>query len=292
MYLMNFRTPSNVGTFSDQEGFSLVQVMVAMGIAGLLMVALMRMQEQQSMTSRKAAVDIEVNSFQSQMNGFIGRPGYCDKNFLDREFDSEPIELEQFLKPNGDPKFEVGQKYGNGKFKILTMTLKDFEFDDEIGYEVGGAGLANFEVKLERLGKMFGTKNITKNFEISLYVDDKKMIKGCGSTMAGGMLGGSGGGSMSEKAITKESVEAIINAKMDALKDSEDKTKEEIEEIEKEKLAEEVSANKDLNMSDAKQVQKVIESNPQLKLLQEQMLNMKKNNEKMNKMLKEWDSAD
>tara|TARA_R110002072_G_scaffold64203_4_gene159593 strand:+ start:37292 stop:38167 length:876 start_codon:yes stop_codon:yes gene_type:complete len=287
---MDSKMPIKYGDFKEQDGFSLVQVMVAMGIAGLLMVALMRMQQQQAMTSRKATVDIEVNSFQSQMNGLIGRAGYCDKNFLEKSFTGDSIEIDEFLKPNGEPKFVVGETYGDRKFKILSMSLKDFEFDETTGDEDGGAGLANLEIKLERLGKMFGGKFITKNFEVSLYLDQNKVIKGCGSTMTAGLLGGGSGGSgsgMSEKAVTKESVEALVKAQIEAMEESEGKTEDEIKEIQEEKLAEQVNANESLDMSDAKQVQKIIDNNPQLKLLQEQMLNMQKNNKKMEELLNE-----
>ncbi|MCP4912085.1 MAG: hypothetical protein GY909_03110 [Oligoflexia bacterium] len=296
----NFPTSKNNSfNIKSEEGFSLVQVMVSMGIAGMLMLALMKMQQQQSMQQRKAEVDIEINNFQSTFNGLIGRAGYCDKNFLDKSFSEETFEFEEFLKPNGSVKYKVGDKYGNGKFKIVSMMLKDFEFDDEPpedGEQIGGSGLAILAVKLERLGKMFGTKTITKEFDVSLYLDENNVIKGCGSTAASGLLGGGGTG-MSEKAINSEAIEAVVESQVQAQTDlakTETETNKEASEAEQlqkqnEKLQAIVNNNDKVDMNDAKQVQKIIDNNPQLKLLQEQMLNMQKNNEKLNQILDEWE---
>ena len=282
----------------SEKGFSLVQVMVSMGIAGMLMLALMKMQQQQTMQQRKAEVDIEINNFHTTFNGLIGRAGYCDKNFLDKSFSEDTFEFEEFLKPNGSVKYKVGDKYGNGKFKIVSMMLKDFEFDDadaQRDEDLGGSGLATLAVKLERLGKMFGTKTITKEFEVSLFLDGEDVIKGCGATAASGLIGGGSG--MSEKAINSEAIEAVVDAQVQAQTDivqKESETNEAASEAEQlqmqnEKLQAIVQNNEKVDMKDAKQVQKIIDNNPQLKLLQEQMLNMQKNNEKLNQILDQWE---
>lgn len=248
-------------------GFSLVQVMVAMGLMSVLALGLMRMMSNQVKGQKSMRASMEIDNFINELRLLISRPGSCEKTFENMSY-QDGMELMEIRRSNGETKYLVGNTYGFNTFKLAGLKIKGFSPDDPEA-ENYQTGLATLEINLEKKGQVYGGKTMSRKVDVVLQLDKNKKIVGC-STLGGASL------LQGPEVSAKDVKEAIDSVKIEK---QETKPKEEKKNgVPEEKI--EISAK-------VQQVQEVIESNPQLKAMQEAILQMKKANEEMKKMLDE-----
>ncbi len=234
----------------NEDGFSIVQVVIAAGLMGVLSLFMLKMQENQRMNQNKIAMDGEISSFMQKLNGFLQRADYCEKNLVGRSITSEePFEIEKFMAPNGKVLFEKGQLYGNRYFELESIKDSEFFYDTD-DKKTGNLTIA---ITLKKHKKSFGAELIKKKIDLMVYLDDKGSITACNSNSFAG-----GSPSMN---IKTEDIHKVVTA------DSESSEAEEVDAQTKEKH--EVIKN-------------AIESNPALLELQKSIKSLQKSNESMN----------
>jgi|GEM_PF-3229418 len=236
----------------NESGMSLVQVVIASGLMGLLAVFMMRMQENQLKGQNTVATKAEVTEFVQKLNSYLSTPGYCEKNLgrssltPDAEFS-----LNKILTPNDVVLFEVGEKYGNRHFVLESIKKEKFFYDTD----EKNSGILKLVVNLKKTKKTFGNSSIKKVIELIVQLDSEGQVIGCGAASTVGAAGQTG--------IDAESVNKVVLGK--------DGTESKVEKIQIEK------------------VKKVIEGNPALMELQKSIKSLKESNEKMKEMQKSFD---
>ncbi|MBC7429306.1 MAG: type II secretion system protein [Bacteriovorax sp.] len=171
--------------FRNRRGFSLLEIIIAMGLATGLLIFIMKMQTEQAKNAKTAIVNKEVETFFNDFRAVVDRAGYCNKSFENVTFtDNSRQTIDTIKNPRGDVRYAVGETYGSNTVKLNAITLRDFKPDDKDGFE----GIATLEVSLERIGKIYGGKNVTKTMEVSVSRDKVHKIISCGP------LSSSGGG--------------------------------------------------------------------------------------------------
>jgi hypothetical protein len=233
--------------FSNEEGMSLVSVTIAAGLMGLLAVMMMRMQDNQLKTQNDILIRADMNDFMQKLNFYFSNPSYCEEIFKNKTI--LPGGTEEIMKistPNGKALYEVGQKVGNGTFKLISMKQEDFYFDSKDST----SGILTLNVSMEKMKKSFGNKIINKKLEIYLYSDINGDVSGCGNNP--------------------------INLNQNTGK-AKDLT---AEEIKKFLTDQDIS---DENLKKVKDLQKVIENNPQLKMMQESIESIQEQNNRFDK---------
>ena len=224
--------------FKNKSGFSLLEITIAMGLAAAGIMFLMKMQSQQAKSQKTAKANMEIDSFISDFKGTINRPGYCDKSFTKLVIkDRGETPVKAILNPLGDPRYLVGEFYGNRSIKLSGLTIKNFRPDDR----EGRIGVASLEMAIEKMGDVYGGKLVTRQIDITLTRDQSDTIIGCGS-LATGSINQTGSIEIKEITIPKnvdinsEEAKKVIesNEQLKMIKDSMDSLKKMQEEMQKE----------------------------------------------------------
>ncbi len=238
----------------NEKGISLVSVVIAAGLMGLLGVFMMRMQENQLKTQNDMMARSEIGLFMTTINNALAKPGYCEKSLKGKAVGPRSeVLLEKIVTPNDQILYQVGEVYGQGHFKLLSIGQKSFTYDDEDK----NSGILTLDVSLEKRKKAFGAKVIRRELAIMVELDQGKVYD-CGT------LGSVAGGSGPKSRVDLETVQKVIS------NDGTDAKKTASEE----------------------EVKKIIENNENLKMMQEAIRSMKETNEKSKKLEEEYRKND
>lgn len=165
----------------NKSGFSLIEMVIAMSLASGLVVFLMRMQSEQAKNAKTIQVNIEVETFFSNFKAIIVRPAFCNKSFENMTLLNNSYASTQSIKnARGDIQFQVGEKYGSNSLVLKGITINNFKPDDVDEL----TGLANLELSIERLGKIYGAKMIKKSMLIDINRNKQNLIIACGALSA------------------------------------------------------------------------------------------------------------
>lgn len=168
----------------NKIGFSLLEIVVAMGLAAGLLIFYLKMEAQQVKKQKTIQTNIELDSFYNDFKSTINRPGYCNKSFENTYLnDNSFISISNIKNPLGNIRYEVGKIYGNNQIKLVSIDLKKFKPDNKEGLE----GLATLEIMIEKLGAIYGTKFLKKEIEISVSRDPNYKVINCGAIGSGGV---------------------------------------------------------------------------------------------------------
>lgn len=228
----------------SEEGMSLVSVTIAAGIMGMIAMFVMKMQDNQLKTQNDIVMKSEANTFLQKLTFYLSKPGYCEKTFKDTPIlPNGSLSLTEVISPAGQSIYKVGDVYGDRAFRLVEISQDKYVYDTEDE----NSGILTLKVGMERLKKSFGTKVLNKKIEIYLYTDENGVVSGCGnSPMDLSQPNGE------VKNLTAEDVKNI--------------------------MAEE--ASKEIDQQKVEDLQKVIDNNPQLKLMQESIKSVQEQNKK------------
>jgi len=236
----------------NEKGFSLIQIVIAAGLMGMLSLYMLKMQQNQMMNQNKILMDTEILQFMNKLNGFFDRSEYCEKNLMGKSvIDAEGFELLKFEAPNGRTLFEKGQLYGNRTFELESIQKSDFFFDTKDKR----SGNLTLTITLKKHKKSFGSDHIKKKLDLMVYLDEDGVINSCSSNSFSGV------GAGANTNIKTEDIRDVVSW---AVKDKDavdEKTEKKYEDI-----------------------QKTIESNPALKELQKSIQSLQKSNEELEKL--------
>lgn len=147
------------------KGFSLVQVMIAVGLLGMIAVGVMQVSKQMQTTAVSGETSVEEIQLITHISTVLIDIDSCRETFKGLEL-GKPIDSIKRVKGNGD-KLEVykaGEKYGNRTLLLKEMTLSGTEGDESL------------ELTLERIkAGVSGTKEIKKKIPLKLVIKDGKV---------------------------------------------------------------------------------------------------------------------
>ncbi|WP_127716537.1 hypothetical protein [Halobacteriovorax sp. HLS] len=233
-----------------EDGFSIVQVMIAAGMMGIVSLGMMKMMENQRKSTKSMKTSMEVDSFYNEAKTYFSKDGYCSKNFEGEVLKSgDKFEIMELIKPNGKTLYKVGEIYGNRTFKISKIDIIDFE------KETDTSGIMKLQFSLTKMGDSYGAKSYKRILKLDTSLDENKKVVNCATF--GSLISGIAGGNL-------EGTEKVENVEQ-AIKD--------------------IQAGKSTEAT--KKVEKTIESNQQLKNLQNTIDSLRKANELMEQNLNE-----
>ncbi len=162
----------------NKNGFSLLEVLIAMSLATGLLLFLMKIQEQHAKSQKTTQTSMEIDSFINDLKGTLARTGFCEKSFIKLPLkDNVATPVTSIISPRGEIRYAVGEKYGNNTIKLLALTIKNFKPDDI----AGRSGVGELEVLIEKQANVSGAKTVTRKFDFVLTRDESDVIIGCGN---------------------------------------------------------------------------------------------------------------
>lgn len=166
-----------LGFFNNESGMSLVSVTIAAGIMGMIALAMMRMQDNQLKTQNDMVIRNEIMLFMNKLSNYLSKDDYCEVNFEGMKInESSSIRLEKIVNPLKRVLYQTGEKYGNNSFKLLSITQKEFFYDQEDN----NSGVLKLNVSMEKSKKATGAKIINKELEVFLFFNPDKEVYACG----------------------------------------------------------------------------------------------------------------
>jgi hypothetical protein len=158
----------------EQNGFSLVEIMIAGGLLCALAMGYMKFMDQQNRVDKGRRASIEVDALYLEIRGYLAKSGSCTKSFEDANLKDSPS-ITSIKKPNGNDKYIINKLYGNRLVKIKKMVIRSFDYDSEETTR----GIGTFEVQFEKQGKIVGGKHIRKEISLDMLLDEDQYILEC-----------------------------------------------------------------------------------------------------------------
>jgi hypothetical protein len=166
----------------NSKGMSLVGVLVALALTGVLSVILMNLMSQQTKQQHKALLDGELTEIYGQFVRNINHYDSCFASFMGLKKGSALTELRIDSDPNKDPFAEVGKRFRGTKLILSKLRiLTDAEVtarDPSLLMAKDPSGFTNviLEVTLDRPEGTLGGKSAIKIFEVAVAMGTGQII--------------------------------------------------------------------------------------------------------------------
>jgi hypothetical protein len=165
----------------SNAGFSLVSVLVAIGMTGILATILMNLTEQQTKQQKKAVVDGEMNEVVGQIRSIFSNEDSCNATLVNKKRGQDFLRL-MTTNQNGTIIFEEvgGGKtdfYRGTKLKLIGLRILS---NAEVGSIQGlssQTGVVVVQVELQKPEKLIGGKSIKKNFEVRVLYGTEGLVR-------------------------------------------------------------------------------------------------------------------
>lgn len=165
----------------NQKGFSIIQVLVAFALMGVLSVVMMGMFDQQNKLSQKVKIDGELNEVRYHFLNMLNDKIACESNLQSMK-KGETINF--FRVDDGDPFATVNERFKNLAIKITGMKiLTDLEVTnsgqtpEQVRTEDGQTTIV-FRVTFEKIGNIIGGRDIAKDFNVRVVMGEHKWEAG------------------------------------------------------------------------------------------------------------------
>lgn len=154
--------------FKNHEGFSLVQIMIAMGLLGVISVGIMQVMKTGTKTQTTLETSFELTQALSFIERTLASPGACEATVKDKNLGDTLTAINDYDSDGETVKaiYTINQEIG--KIKILSIKI------DTAMNTTSDGGLTNIIIEFDKgnSGKrdMFGGKTFTK--KIAIFADN------------------------------------------------------------------------------------------------------------------------
>lgn len=231
----------------QEQGFSLIEVIVVMGIASIAAYILMHTSQMKSKERRTERANQELETYFNNIKGLLTRSPYCVASLSSLKIKQGSLKdvypFSSIKTPTKFPKYEIGQTL-EGLVVLSKLSLSEVILADENMNNYLGRILVGFKKK----GKVYGGKSLTKSIDIEFALNEEGEVIACESL----------------------SQEAGPDANLDDLPDIDDMMK-----------------MQGKGAPSKKEIEEALENNPFIKQLHEQSQQIQEANERMEKLLNE-----
>jgi hypothetical protein len=170
---------------NNNSGFSLVSVMIAIGLTGGLALILVNLSEQQNKIAKKGFIDNEMNEVLAHFNSMLVKKESCTANFVGQKKGTDLTEFRYSFEPDAEPfarkddgdGIDEKEDYFRGtKIRVTQMRiLTDEEF--KAAYNRSPElGLLAFQVTFKKPDIGVGGKEFKKLFELRVRMGEGDFV--------------------------------------------------------------------------------------------------------------------
>jgi len=176
----------------SKSGFSIMEVMIAAGLLGIVTVGVMQITKNMTKSSKSDALRVEFNALTSQMQSILRDEYSCEATLSGLSPSGLGSAVNELKRRRSDGSesvvFQIGQSYGaqTNPIFLKSMAIKNYNV---------GSGFANFEVKMNKgrkdydlmtqvekdtvLATSYGTAIVVKTLKLQVILDASGNIKDC-----------------------------------------------------------------------------------------------------------------
>lgn len=171
--------------FKKIAGFSLIEVMVAMGIMSLVAVGYMHLTQQRAKEERTQRINAGIEDFVENVQGLISTLGSCKASFKDARFDTtQSMEIAEIKNSLGIPIYMKNHLHPEGLFQLQSIKIEDIKSTIRDGDET----VARLVMSIEKKGAIFGASQIKKGIDLFVSLNEDGSVKDCGPLALMGQL--------------------------------------------------------------------------------------------------------
>lgn len=165
--------------FKTQQGMSLVSVLVAIALTGVLATILMNLSDQQNKQQQKAMVDGDLTEIMGHFRSILTNAESCNATLMNKKKGQKITRLLLSDNATTEPFAKVDTKQPFRGSKILLTGMKILTDDEVKKMNVDGLvpqpGIVVLRASFQRINNPIGAKDINKHFEIRvLYGQENK----------------------------------------------------------------------------------------------------------------------
>jgi len=158
------------------NGFTLPEVLIAMGIMSMVALGYMHLTQQRANDERTKRVNEEITIFLADVRGLLSTRNSCKSTFENTRIRStKPISLSAIKNSVGFEIYSNSHNHREGLFQVSALTLEDFKSSSAIV----GETIATLIITIERKGAILGTPQITRGMELFFQLDKDGSILDC-----------------------------------------------------------------------------------------------------------------
>ena len=169
-------------------GFSIVEMMVTLGVLGVTSLGIMKLMENSNKAARSIEVKDEISQLHRQIIDVLDSPNSCEASLSGKTTGATVPVIYQMISGAPAAKFSIGQQIG-GKVEIKDIKIKSVNPNGN-----GSQGLATVEVSFNKIGNVFGGQDIKKEISLSANLCLKNIILGASGAAILSQCSGSGSG--------------------------------------------------------------------------------------------------
>lgn len=165
----------------NQKGMSLAQVMVALGLTGVLSMVIMKNMSMQSKAQKTIELQSNVNDLRRILQDFVARGEPCNASFGGAARGQPILALRQKESYSGKVFAEVGKEFQSSKIIIKSMQLLDLKLQRKMNEQNGGdsgaidpnsaVGMAVLKVEIQKMTHETGEgKSIYGSADSAIFV--------------------------------------------------------------------------------------------------------------------------
>jgi hypothetical protein len=171
-----------INMYENQKGMSLVSVLMAIALTGVLAMILMGLMDQQNKQQKKALIDTELTEVYTHFVKIINQSIPCAATFIGLQKGDTFSEFRYSFEANEEPFAEVDKNFRNTKIVLKEMKiLTDAELIArniaKVGKTDDGSTTVVLEVTLEKPTGTLGGNQVKKTFDIRVAMGRGEIIK-------------------------------------------------------------------------------------------------------------------
>jgi prepilin-type N-terminal cleavage/methylation domain-containing protein len=157
-------------------GFTLIEVMVAMGIMSLVAVGYMHITQQRAKEERTQRINKEIEVFTSNVRNLFSTHGSCKSTFENiRIVNKNSISIPEIKNGVGVSIYSDTHAHTGGLFELTGLNLEEIKSSIEQGNETMGTLNIGFQKK----GSILGASLVKRGIEIYFYLNDDGSVQAC-----------------------------------------------------------------------------------------------------------------
>jgi hypothetical protein len=166
-----------MGISRNEKGISLVSVLVAIGLTGVLGLILMSLSEQQMKQQKKALVEADLSDAINQIRVIMTKKVSCNATFIGKKKGQPVFRLLKDTDPDTAPYAEVSDTFPFRGTKILLTNLRVLT-DEEVA-NLGRTveeGVVILDAEFRRPGNVLGGQTIRKQIDLPVVYGREELI--------------------------------------------------------------------------------------------------------------------
>ena len=168
---------------NNQNGFSLIQVLIAFGLTTVLALQLFRMNSMQIKTAQNTEIALDISLMMNQVALYLANTKSCQNTFDGIAFGA-PYSFPEgtgIKNRTGNIVYAVGGRYSGERIQILGITITPTE-DDPLDPPLDKFGVIDIKLKLKKLklgDNSLTTDTITRTVPVQIQTNAFGLVEKC-----------------------------------------------------------------------------------------------------------------